>query len=99
MSQSIGDCRVGRPDMTAAEVERRTAEAINDFLAVRELWAKSLREALFNELLAMKWVNILPVPVTASFIPTVSMPVAFAIGAAAAVIKNPVISRRFWSRS
>lgn len=31
-------------------------------------------------------------------LPTVSLPVAVAMGAAAAVIKNPVVSRRLWKK-
>lgn len=40
--------------------------------------------------------NIFNAGAAVESLPAVSLPVAFAMGAAAVVVKNPVVTRRFW---
>lgn len=70
----------------------------DEYLIRTQIWSRQLKEMLLDELQAMKFVPVISDEVQFEIVETmhVSLPVAAAMGAAAVIIKNPVVSRRFW---
>lgn len=67
----------------------------NDCLIRSELWSKQFLAGLDEMLLAPMIANLERI-VAEQTLPMVNLPTAIAMGAAAVIIKNPVVSRRFW---